>query len=206
MMSWLQLILPQKNWRHLGGNRSGIHSPDWARSLCLFDYHSNIKTHLTALIICRIYSFTALSLHLQVDLLYFQTSPQWNYQPGETFRFELILNLQLSSAFKDLKRRNFLCICLPLRASVQSSGEQLGDVWHHRCPQPILRWQWYHRGNTPPPPFPFSAASLLCGRMMSSFQLRLGLTDWLINTLTQRLTGWMNEWMTQWVTAHRLTQ
>lgn len=98
--------------------------------------------------------FTAPSLHLQADLLHLHlcsVSSTENLPAGKHFGFLSRINPIPAVSAEDLERRNFLSVRLPLSepASVQSSGEQLGDVWHHRCPQPIVRWQWYHRGNTP---------------------------------------------------------
>lgn len=138
-------------------------------------FHSDLKTHFfTALItqICRISSLTALSLHLHAGLSHVQTPPQKTV----TFLFGIALKCAGLSVFKDLKRRNFLSVRLPLRAPVQKLRRA---AW--RCVTSLLPpanpAMAVISPRQHPPPFPPLLHLSLCGWMMSSSQLPLCLTD-----------------------------
>lgn len=197
----------KKNWRHLEGNKSVLHSPNWALffspyffsqpALCFLRctrLHWEIKSAgYLFYCTCIFFTFSALlRLNLKAcrNSFFYPTSAAVFTAP--TFKNDATFSPSVSP------------LALRTPASVQSSGEQLGDVWHHRRPQPILRWQWYHRGNTPLPPLVSSAASFT-----------LWMDDVIVSAaarserLTQRLTwvnGWINDWRaTKWQNELQLT-
>ncbi len=219
MMSCLQPsapILPWKNWRHLEGNRSGIHSPNWAGLFCLLrSLWFKDALECTETEICRISSVAALSGRS------FTFSPLLRLVYTETNSLEKHLFWHLSDFCSRLQCWRFKTTQLSLRRSpslkTSLSSKLRRAAW--RCvtsPPPSANPAMaVISPRQHPPPLPSSPLLhlSLCAWMMSSFQLPLSLTDWLINTLTHRRINdrlidncwtaerWLIEWLTQRITC-----